>query len=85
VNQGIHTPQAYHLVVFHRLLCGGRGVIFACVSCYTLWRGFYSLKLCLFVDPCLFRGLKAIFEERQAEKEEKRQTKVVSSQEVVGD
>ena len=32
VNQGIHSRGAYHLVVIHRLLCGGRGIIFAGVG-----------------------------------------------------
>jgi hypothetical protein len=32
VDQGIHTGAAYHMTVFHRLLCGGRGVLFAAVS-----------------------------------------------------
>lgn len=35
VNQGIHGRGAYHLVVLHRLLCGGRGVVFACVRRHT--------------------------------------------------
>ena len=31
LRQGIHTGAAYHITVFHRLLCGGRGVLFAAV------------------------------------------------------